>query len=314
MSDVGTVDLRDFESAPPTETDRFCAELGRSLVDTGFVKVAGHGIAPALLDRAYAVAAQVFALPEPAKERYDRSDLHGARGFIPFGREQAKDASVIDLKEFWHIGRARGGRFDNVWPDEVPAFESVMGELFAAMEQTAQTLLEALSVFLGLQRRHLADLAVDADPLLRVLHYPPIGDRHRSMPDSQDAVRAAAHEDINFITLLPAATDAGLELRDRSGRWSTVDGSDGELIVDSGDMLSRYLNGRIPATTHRVVNPDDPAAERYSMPFFCQPRRDILLVPPAELLEPGEVIRDEPITAGEFHQQRMDQIRATRDS
>ena len=304
---VGRVDLSDFELGSPATRDDFCAEFGRSLIDTGFVKVSGHGVDPELLRRAYAVSERVFALPEAVKEQYDRSDLHGARGFIPFGREQAKDSSVIDMKEFWHIGRATGGRFDNVWPTEVPEFESVMGELFDRMELVSQTLLEGLALYLDLERRHLADLVVDADPLLRVLHYPPLGARH--VPD---AVRAAAHEDINFITLLPAATDAGLELRDRSGNWSSVDGGDGELVVDSGDMLSRYLNGRIPATTHRVVNPDDSQAERYSMPFFCQPRRDVLLVPPAELLEPGEVLLDEPITAGEFHQQRMDQIRAKR--
>lgn len=123
------------------------------------------------------------------------------------------------------------------------------------------------------------------------------------------AIRAAAHEDINFITLLPAATDTGLELMDRNGTWSAVDSEDGEIVVDSGDMLSRYLNGRIPATTHRVVNPGDGGRERYSMPFFCQPRPDVLLTPPAALLRPGETPDTEPITAGDYHRERMEQIR-----
>ena len=304
-ADVGTVDLRDLEQGGPAAQDAFVAEFGRSLVETGFVKVAGHGVAAEVLDAAYAAAAAAFALPEETKAAYVRPELGGARGLVPFGREQAKDASVIDLKEFWHVGR-EGGAVANVWPAEVPAFATAMTGLFAALEDRAQLLLEATALHLGLPRRHLADLVVEADPLLRVLHYPPVGDD--PLPG---AVRAAAHEDINFITLLPASTDAGLELRDRAGRWLSVDGGDGEIVVDSGDMLSRYLNGRIPATTHRVVNPADPHRERYSMPFFCQPRPEVLLAPPAELLEPGEVVVD-PITAGAFHAQRMEEIRGRR--
>ena len=81
-------------------------------------------------------------------------------------------------------------------------------------------------------------------------------------------------------------------------------------MVDSGDQLSRYLNGRIPATTHRVVNPEDGTSHRYSMPFFCQPRPEVLLRPPAEVLAPGETVAEPVITAGEYHAQRMEEIRS----
>jgi isopenicillin N synthase-like dioxygenase len=300
---VATVDLRDLTSGDATARSRFVETLGRSLVATGFVKVAGHAVDPARLDAAYRSAHEVFALPEECKAPYVRPELHGARGLVPFGREKAKDATVADLKEFWHVGPS-GGEPNNVWPDEVPSFEADMTALHTSMESTADLLLEAVAEHLGLPRRHLADLVVGADSILRVLHYPPIG-----VDAAAGAVRAAAHEDINFITLLPAATDDGLQLRDRSGRWCRVDGQEGELVVDSGDQLSRYLNGRVPATTHRVVNPDDVSRDRYSMPFFCQPRPDVVLRPPAELLEPGEVL-PEPMTAGEFHARRMEEIRS----
>ncbi len=306
MQHVGTVDLRDFEHGGAASRDGFSAELGRSLVDTGFVKVGGHGIAHRAIQDAYDAAAEVFALPEAVKARYERSDIHGARGFIPFGKERAKDASVTDLKEFWHIGPHHGGSSVNVWPDEVPAFRPATTALFGALDRAAQTLLTALSVYLGLAPSHLPELVTGADSLLRVLHYPALKGRHQP-----GAVRAAAHEDINFITLLPAATDAGLELKTRSGEWMAVDGADGEIVADSGDMLSRYLNGRIPSTTHRVVNPDDPDAERYSMPFFCQPRGEVLLAPPPGFVTRGEVVA-EPITAGAFHRERMEQIRLVR--
>ena len=148
-----------------------------------------------------------------------------------------------------------------------------------------------------------------ADSILRVLHYPPVAGG-----GEPGAVRAAAHEDINFITLLPAATDDGLQLRDRARTMVPGRRPEGELVVDSGDQLSRYLNGRIPATTHRVVNPEDATSHRYSLPFFCQPRPDVLLRPPAELLAPGVSMIEPVITAGEYHAQRMEEIRSRAES
>jgi len=128
-------------------------------------------------------------------------------------------------------------------------------------------------------------LILDGDSVLRLLHYPPLGTCFQP-----GAVRASAHEDINFITLLPQATASGLELRDRQGYWHPITAEDGQLIVDVGDMLSRYLQFKIPSTTHRVVNPSHLDEARYSMPFFVHPRSDVLL---------GD------ITAQAFLQQRL---------
>ena len=268
------------------------------------MKVAGHAVDPAALDAAYRSAREVFALPDEAKGRYVRPELHGARGLVPFGREKAKDATVADLKEFWHVGPTGGDGPDNVWPTEVPAFETAMTALHASMEATAELLLEAVAEHLGLPRRHLADLVVGADSILRVLHYPPVG-----VEAPPGAVRAAAHEDINFITLLPAATDDGLQLRDRDGRWCRVDGR----------------GGRARGRQRRPAQPLPQRPGPGHHPPGREPRRpdprpvlDALLLPtPArgraatagQLLEPGEVVPD-PITAGEFHARRMEEIRS----
>jgi isopenicillin N synthase-like dioxygenase len=293
-SGVATVDVREL-TGEGAVFGRAAATLGASLVETGFVKVAGHAVAPERLAAAYAAAEAVFSLPPEVLAGYVRPELHGARGLVPFGREKAKDASIADLKEFWHVGPT-GADPANVWPEEVPAFAETMAELHASLACTSELLLEALAVHLGLGRRHLADLVVGADSILRVLHYPPVPDGAPA-----GAVRSAAHEDINFITLLPAATADGLQLLDRDGRWCRVDAEPGELVVDAGDQLSIHLGGRVPATTHRVVNPGDPATHRYSMPFFCQPRPEVVLGPPPSVL-----------TAGQYHAQRMEDIRAGR--
>ncbi|HEU4952515.1 MAG TPA: 2-oxoglutarate and iron-dependent oxygenase domain-containing protein [Holophagaceae bacterium] len=307
---VETVHLAQFSEGSPKDRAEFIRILGESLVTTGFVKVAGHKVTKARVDAAYEDIRAFFALPEATKRQYLVPGTGGARGFTAFGQEHAKDNPVGDLKEFWHIGQDNppGGRFEgdfmpNLWPAEVPTFKSNLLGLYRDLEACAGTLLEAIALYLGLPERHLADMIVGGNSILRLIHYPALKERY--IPGG---VRASAHEDINLITLLPAATGSGLELLDRDGRWHAVDGLEGEIVADAGDMLSRHVNAKIPSTTHRVVNPDSPDAVRYSMPFFCHPRPEVLLDCPPELLGPGERRQFEPITAHDFLMQRLREI------
>lgn len=305
--DVATVHLDDFSRGSTQTRQDFVDTIGKSLVETGFVKVDGHRVTPQDIDAAYEAAKDFFALPLEAKQKYVMPK--GAGGYTPFGTEHAKDSEAIDLKEFWHVHQdvppehplfpAYGA---NVFPDEVPHFQPAMMRLYRDLEAAAQTLLEAIAVYLGLGERDLADMVVDGRSVLRIIHYPPL--KEANVPS---AVRAAAHEDINLITLLPAATETGLELLDRDGSWHPVDGLEGEIVVDAGDMLSRHVNDIIPATTHRVVNPASEDVARYSMPFFCHPRPEVLLDAPATLVGDGRK-RFEPITADDFLNQRLAEI------
>ncbi|HJU84059.1 MAG TPA: 2-oxoglutarate and iron-dependent oxygenase domain-containing protein [Holophagaceae bacterium] len=307
---VETVHLGQFSEGSPRDRAEFVRVLGESLTHTGFVKVAGHRVTKAEVDAAYRDIQAFFALPEAVKLQYHLEGGGGARGYTPFGQEHAKDNPVGDLKEFWHVGQElpEGHRLkalygDNLWPAELPDFKPTLLRLYRALEDCAGTLLEAIALHLGLPERYLADMIVDGNSILRLIHYPALKDRYL-----EGGVRSSAHEDINLITLLPAATDSGLQLQDREGRWHAVDGLEGEIVADAGDMLSRHVNLRIPSTTHRVVNPDSPDAVRYSMPFFCHPRPEVVLDCPAELLAPGEAKRFEPITAHAFLLQRLREI------
>jgi isopenicillin N synthase-like dioxygenase len=132
-------------------------------------------------------------------------------------------------------------------------------------------------------------IAGSRETLLRILHYPPI-----TGGEEPGAVRAAAHEDINLITLLPAATAPGLEVKDLQGAWHAVSCDPGMIVVNSGDMLKEASRGYYPSTTHRVVNPDERGVSRYSMPLFLHPRSDALLTPER--------------TAGEFLTERLREI------
>ena len=235
----------------------------------------------------------------------------GQRGYTPFGREHAKDAKVSDLKEFWHVGREfepgseLGKTYPpNIWPDSPANFRDVFLKLYHALEDAGLTMLEALAPSLDLPTDYFRKMATNGNSILRLLHYPPI-------PDDADpnAIRAAAHEDINLITILVAANGAGLELLTREGEWLAIDTDPQNLIVDAGDMLARATNDVNPATTHRVVNPSGPNVSRYSMPFFMHPHSDAVLecIPSCV----GDGAKYAPITAHEFLLQRLREIGLT---
>ncbi|WP_167954467.1 isopenicillin N synthase family dioxygenase [Sphingomonas jejuensis] len=293
------------------EPDGFAAALGASFERFGFAVIQDHGIDQGLIDRAWADTAAFFALPEEEKRALHKPGAGGARGYTPFGIEIAKDAKQHDLKEFFHVGRElpEGHRFSetmapNIWPDRPEGFRDTFVELFAAFDRAGDRLLSGIARHLGLAPDWFDPAVKDGNSVLRLLHYPPIG------PDAP-GVRAGAHEDINLITLLLGAEEAGLELLDRDGRWLPVAPPEGAMVVNVGDMLQRLTNHVLPSTTHRVVNPppERRGTSRYSMPFFLHPAPDFVI----ETL-PGCVSADrpnrypEPISSNDYLLERLRQI------
>ncbi|MBW4582756.1 MAG: isopenicillin N synthase family oxygenase [Tildeniella nuda ZEHNDER 1965/U140] len=309
---IPVLDLRDFQASDQASDRRqaFVTQLGKALEDIGFFAVTHHGVDLTLIQSAYEVAEAFFTLPEAVKRRYEEPTLNGQRGFTAFGREHAKDHPVSDLKEFWHVGRELSPEqtlaapyLPNVSPVEVPAFATVMNQLYAQLDACATELLRACALYLGEPENLLSDMTHDSDTILRVLHYPPIA------PDAHPAsLRAAAHEDINLLTLLCEATDDGLELLQRDGTWRSIRALPGQIIVDSGDMLQQLTNGLLKSTTHRVINPADSRARRFSIPFFVHPRAEVDLTPLLNCIARSEAQKFPSITAGEYLQQRLREI------
>jgi isopenicillin N synthase-like dioxygenase len=298
-------------TASETDPEGFARELGESFERYGFAIVADHGIPAALIHRAEEKARAFFALPEAVKRSYHSAGGGGARGYTPFGIETAKGATAYDLKEFWHVGRELppGHKYGdsmapNMWPEEVQSFRDTFLELFAAFDQAGLRILAAIARHLGLAPDHFEDTVKDGNSVLRLLHYPPI-------PGDGPNVRAGAHEDINTITLLLGAEEAGLELLDRDGRWLPVSPKPGELAVNIGDMLQRLTNNVLRSTTHRVVNPppERRGQSRYSMPFFLHFRPDFLIETLPECLEGRPNLYPEPITAHDFLLERLREIK-----
>lgn len=288
-------------------------ELGRSFSEFGFGVVRDHGISADLIARAEELSKKFFALPDEVKRSYRIEGGGGARGYTPFGTEKAKDAQVHDLKEFWHVGRALPAGHPlaeymapNVWPTEVPGFRETFEELYDAFDKAGDTILRAIALHLGLAKDFFAATVEDGNSVMRLLHYPPL-----DSAEAEGAIRAAAHGDINTITLLLGAEEAGLELLTKQGEWLAVDPPEGALVVNIGDMLDRLTNGKLRSTTHRVVNPKGEAARRarYSMPFFLHFRPDYVIeVLPSCISSESVGDVPPPISSHEFLLQRLREI------
>jgi isopenicillin N synthase-like dioxygenase len=305
---IASVSLKDADRDP----DGFAQKLGRSFEEYGFAIIADHGIPDELIHRAEDKAKAFFALPEEVKHKYLIPGGGGARGYTPFGIETAKGHKAHDLKEFWHVGRdlPRGHRFrdhmpDNLWPSEIPGFKDTFLELFATFDAAGLKVLKAIARYLKIDEDYFEDAVRDGNSVLRALHYPP-----QSEPTGEH-IRAGAHEDINAITLLLGAEEAGLELLTRDGRWIPVSPGPGELVINIGDMLQRLTNGKLRSTTHRVVNPtpDRASKARYSMPFFLHFRSDFLIKALPETVPAGEQPKWPPITANDYLQERLREIK-----
>lgn len=303
MSDLPVIDF----GRPDAVHDAGTVEaIGTALREVGFFAVVNHGVRAELIDRAYAAANEFFQLPAEAKSRYARPDLLGQRGYTGFAVERAIGASVADLKEFYQVGRDHGSSEygANVWPEEPGEFRDAFRGLYDALEALAIRVSTACSLYLNRPADFLPSRIAGGESVLRIIHYPPLPEQ---VPDG--AVRAAAHEDINFLTLLCGATAAGLEIRTRDGRWHSVTAGRDAIIVDSGDMLQNLTGGRFRSTTHRVVNPPGRAESRLSMPFFVHPRAEVDLTPLPDLADGGRSFPS--LTAGEFLRERLSAIRPT---
>jgi isopenicillin N synthase-like dioxygenase len=196
---------------------------------------------------------------------------------------------------------------DNLWPDEVPGFRSEVYGLFEGLDGLGKRVLRAIARYLGVGDDFFEEPVRYGNSILRLLHYPPV-------PADSPHVRAGAHEDINVITLLLGAEEAGLELLDRDGQWLAVDAPPGGVVCNIGDMLQRLTNHRLPSTTHRVVNPalERRGFSRYSKPFFLHFQPDYVIETLPGCVAPGRPDRyPEPITADGFLRERLREIKLT---
>jgi isopenicillin N synthase-like dioxygenase len=308
---IPSVDLADFLSGDTTRKMQFVQQLGKAYEDVGFVAVKNHTLSDQLSEELYADVKKFFSLPEETKAKYEIAGLAGQRGYTSFGKEHAKGRSEGDLKEFWHFGQyvEDNDPIQNEYPanidvTELPEFNKAGKQAYQSLQETGKHMLRAIALYLGLDEFYFDQKIHNGNSILRPIHYPPITHEPKS------AVRAAEHEDINLITLLMGASAEGLEVLSKQGHWVAVTALPDQLVVNVGDMLQRLTNNKLKSTTHRVVNPPKEkwAAPRYSIPFFLHPRSEMRLDCLASCITAENPIHYEPISAGEYLDERLREI------
>ena len=306
MKQIPSVDLHDFLSGNTHKRNEFIQNIGKAYEDIGFVALKGHFLDQNLVDELYTQVREFFNLPYETKAKYEIQGLAGQRGYTSFGKEHAKGRTTGDLKEFFHFGQheppSNGEKYpENVLVDENPAFNAVGQKTFAALEKTGCFVLRALALHLGLDEHYFDPFVKGGNSILRAIHYPPITE------EPKNAERAAAHGDINLITLLMGAQGRGLQVQNHQGEWIDAIAEEDELVINVGDMLSRHTNNKLKSTIHRVVNPPKSSwhSSRYSIPFFMHPVSDMKLNVLPHCIDDKNPKRFQDITAGEFLEERL---------
>ncbi|QXO16463.1 MULTISPECIES: isopenicillin N synthase family dioxygenase [Vibrio] len=241
----------------------------QSLRNTGFGVLKNHPIPKELVESIYRNWYQFFTSERKNEFQFNVDTQDGY--FPPSVSEVAKGQTVKDIKEYFHV--YPWGQIPQELKDEILDYYQRANEfastLLAWVEEHAPAdVQQRFSVALSEMIRS------SEKTLLRVLHYPPM-----SGAEEPGAIRAAAHEDINLLTVLPASNEPGLQVKGRDGEWIDVPCDFGNLIINIGDMLQEASGGYFPSTTHRVINPtgERQTQSRISLPLFLHPKPDVVL-------------------------------------
>lgn len=308
MSAIPSVNLEDFLSEDPKRKEKFIKHIGAAFENIGFVALSGHFLSDQLVEKLYDEIKKFFSLPQEVKDAYEIEGIGGQRGYTSFGKEHAKGRKEGDLKEFWHFGqyvednpKLKRAYPENVFVKELPEFNEVGKETYKMLEKTAKYVLRALALHLNLEETYFDDWIKNGNSILRPIHYPPI------TTEPKNAVRAAAHGDINLITLLMGAHGKGLQVKNHNDEWVDAIASPDQLMINVGDMLSRLTNNKLKSTIHQVVNPPKAlwGTSRYSIPFFMHPVSEMPLNCLEDCIDDENTKQFENTTAGAYLNERL---------
>ena len=307
MNQIPRINLEDFLSNDTERKAEFVKKLGNAFSKIGFVALKGHFLNPKIIAELYLQIEAFFKLPLEVKKKYEIPNLGGQRGYTSFGKEHAKGRKAGDLKEFWHFGQyLEKNDLNLIYPDniiisEIPKFNEIGKKAYQLLEKTALQVLRGIASYLELEEKYFDGYIKNGNSILRPIHYPPI------LEEPKEAERAAAHGDINLITLLMGAQGRGLQVKNNSGQWIDAIAEEDELMINIGDMLSRHTNNRLKSTIHRVINPVKKhlGKSRYSIPFFMHPLAPMPLDCIDKCIDEKNPKAFEDTTAGEFLNERL---------
>ncbi len=302
-----TINLKKFTESTKIERSEFVDDLGQAFETIGFAAIEGHDFTSNDRDLLQKSIKSFFNQSQIEKMKSHDPNAKGQRGFTSFGTEHAKGEETPDLKEFFQWGpmdAKKRGLDENILVPNIPEMDETVSRAYNKLEAIGQDLMKAIALHLCLPEDFFISYLNQGHSIFRAIHYP--GQTNAT----QNGIRAAAHEDINLITLLMGASAEGLELLSKEGVWLPIHVTSDVLVINVGDMLQRLTNNVMRSTTHRVVNPapEKQHLPRFSMPFFVHPNEKM----PLDCL--NICVSDEKpkeysnITAGEYLHQRLVEI------
>lgn len=307
---IPVIDLGPLRNGGADGLRLVAGEMRAASRTAGFFYIRDHGIPETTREAALAAAKVFFALPEEQKLGVKVNSLH--RGYVPMGQTVLSDGARSDLKEsfVWGLelgeddpdvraGKALMG--PNIWPDGVPNMRRALYGYFEETEKCGHLLLRALAVALDLPESYFTERF--GKPLARgaVLHYPP---QPPTDPDGQFGT--SAHTDYGGLTLLWQDGNGGLEVLNRDGDWVAAPPIPGTLVINVGDLLSRWTNDVFASNPHRVVNRS--GNERYSMPVFFDPDYDTVIETLESCIDSDHPSGYAPTTCGDYIRGRFDAV------
>jgi isopenicillin N synthase-like dioxygenase len=299
------ISVEDLWSGNPARMQVVADKIGRAARHFGFFRICDHGIPLEMIEATYEAAAEFFAQPLAAKQRYYIGNSSNHRGYVPFTEKGDYPDEANRSYEAFDMGLdlprddpdyLAGNRVlgPNVWPD-LPGFQSTVAQYYAKISALGRLVCSALELHLGLPRGAMTDQMSKPISQLRLLHYV----RQSALADHK-SVNMGAHTDYECLTLLHTRNQ-GLQVMTREDRWIDVPVDPAVFVVNIGDMLEAWSNGLLRSTPHRVVNL---APERFSMPYFVAANHDTVIKPFAQLVPAGQTPNYEPFLAG-AHLERM---------
>jgi isopenicillin N synthase-like dioxygenase len=330
------IDFNAFLNGEPDTRSAIATQILDGFQKSGFLYLQNHPISPDTVAKAFALSAKFFKRPQDQKDALKWLTPESNRGYVASGREkvtQSSDPAEIlrlrthtpDLKESMEIGREGVAGLPNQWPvgsgfendTDGHEFTNFMQDFFLKLKDVHVEVMRAIGMGLGLKPGFFDAYTDLGDNNLRLLHYPAV--KKSVFKDNPEQVRAGAHSDYGSITLLFQDNVGGLEVQSPKGTWVRATPIPNTIVVNAGDLLSRWSNDTIRSTRHRVIQPppkpeemedaDDPAAmfaERYSIAYFCNPNFDKFIEAlPGTFGEAEGAKKYEGINSGEYLVQRL---------
>jgi isopenicillin N synthase-like dioxygenase len=297
---IPVLDLGGYLAGEPGAEHTLTSALQRAQQNIGFFFLSNHGISDRLLERTFAAVEDFFALPLEQKLALNADQ--GFTGYIPVSGSLLRTLNF--MRDFPadnpHLLAGRRMMGPNKWPGELPWLRPIMKQYMTASIRLAYRLLPLYAQALDAAADYFDDKFDDPSVNCRAGHYPPI-------QPSEDQLGLGAHTDLGFFTLLPQSKVGGLEIQTLDGEWIGAPIKPGHILVNGGDMLARFSNGRFLATPHRVL-PNRGPQHRYSLPVFIQPNFSTLVAPMDSCIATDHPPQFEPVRFGEYREWYISQV------